>query len=53
MRTVRLGRTFDLVTCLGNALSYPLTDHDLTDTVSTLAARAQPGRKLYAFARKR
>ena len=22
MRTVRLGRTFDLVTCLGNTLSY-------------------------------
>jgi SAM-dependent methyltransferase len=43
MRTVRLGRTFDLVTCLGNALSYALTDHDLTDTVSTLAAHAHGG----------
>ena len=43
MRTVRLGRTFDLVTCLGNALSYALTDHDLTDTISTFAAHARSG----------
>jgi SAM-dependent methyltransferase len=40
MRTARLGRTFDLVTCLGNALSYALSDDDLTDTVSTFAAHA-------------
>ncbi len=43
MRTVRLGRTFDLVTCLGNVLSYALTDDDLTDTVSTFAAHAHAG----------
>lgn len=43
MRTVRLGRTFDLVTCLGNTLSYALTDHDLADTVSTFAAHAHGG----------
>jgi SAM-dependent methyltransferase len=43
MRTVRLGRTFDLVTCLGNAMSYALTDEDLTDTVSTFAAHAHAG----------
>jgi SAM-dependent methyltransferase len=43
MRTTRLGRTFDLVTCLGNALSYALTDHDLTETVRTFAAHAHGG----------
>lgn len=43
MRTVRLGRTFDLVTCLGNSLSYALTDHDLADTVRTFAAHAHGG----------
>jgi hypothetical protein len=43
MRTVRLGRTFDVVTCLGNALSYALTDRDLAETVSTFAAHAHPG----------
>ena len=43
MRTIRLGRTFDLVTCLGNALSYALTDHDLTETVRTFAAHAHGG----------
>ena len=43
MRTVRLGRTFDLVTCLGNTLSYALTDGDLNDTVTMLAAHAHRG----------
>lgn len=43
MRTIRLGRTFDLITCLGNALSYALTGSDLVETVSTLAAHAQGG----------
>ena len=43
MRTVRLARTFDLVTCLGNALSYALSDDDLIDTVSTFAAHAHGG----------
>jgi SAM-dependent methyltransferase len=40
MRTIRLGRAFDVVTCLGNALSYALTDRDLTDTALTFAAHA-------------
>lgn len=44
MRTVRLGRTFDLVTCLGNALSYALGDDDLNDTIGTFAAHAHAGR---------
>ena len=43
MRTVRLGRTFDLVTCLGNALSYALGDDDLNDTISTFAVHAHAG----------
>jgi SAM-dependent methyltransferase len=43
MRAVRLGRTFDLVTCFGNALSYALTDADLGRTVGTFAAHAHAG----------
>ncbi len=43
MRTVRLGRQFDLVTCLGNTLSYALSDADLADTVGTFAAHAGSG----------
>jgi SAM-dependent methyltransferase len=43
MRAVRLGRTFDLVTCLGNALSYALTDDELMDTLRTFAAHAHGG----------
>jgi hypothetical protein len=43
MRTVRLGRTFDLVTSFGNALSYALTDADLRQTAGTFAAHAHRG----------
>jgi SAM-dependent methyltransferase len=43
MRDVRLGRTFDLVTSFGNALSYALTDEDLRRTAETYAAHARPG----------
>jgi len=43
MRTVRLGRTFDVVTCFGNAVSYALTDTDLAATAATFAAHAHPG----------
>jgi SAM-dependent methyltransferase len=43
MRSVRLGRTFDLVTCLGNALSYALSDEALTETVRTFAAHGHAG----------
>ena len=42
-RTVRLGRTFDLVTSFGNALSYALTDTDLQRTAETYAVHAHPG----------
>ena len=43
MRTMRLGSVFDLVICLGNALSYALTDDALTDAVRTFAAHAHRG----------
>jgi SAM-dependent methyltransferase len=43
MRTVRLGRTFDLITSFGNVLAYALTDEDLRLTAATLAAHAAPG----------
>jgi SAM-dependent methyltransferase len=43
MRTVRLGRTFDLVTSFGNALSYALTDAELAATAETYAAHTRPG----------
>jgi SAM-dependent methyltransferase len=43
MRTVRLRRSFDVVMCLGNALSYLLTDEDLARGVATFAVHARPG----------
>ena len=43
MRTLRLGRVFDLITSFGNALSYALTDADLARTVETYAAHAHSG----------
>jgi SAM-dependent methyltransferase len=43
MRTLRLDRTFDVITSLGNVLSYALTDADLACTVDTYAAHAHRG----------
>lgn len=43
MRTIRLGRTFDVITCFGNALSYALTDGDLAQVAATFAAHAHAG----------
>jgi len=43
MRTVRLGRSFDVVMCLGNALSYLLTDEDLGLGVATFGVHSRPG----------
>jgi SAM-dependent methyltransferase len=43
MRSVRLGRVFDLITSFGNALSYALTDGDLARTAETYAAHAHAG----------
>jgi len=50
MRTVRLGRTFDLITSFGNALSYALTDDDVARTMETYAAHAHAGTLLIADA---
>jgi hypothetical protein len=43
MRSVRLGRTFDVVTCFGNVLSYALTNADLGLAAETFAAHAHAG----------
>src|SRR3984893_12555010 len=43
MRTVRLGRTFDVAACLGNALSYMLADADLEKAITTFAIHTHPG----------
>jgi SAM-dependent methyltransferase len=43
MRTLRLGRAFDVITSFGNVLSYALTDADLARTVDTYAAHAHRG----------
>src|SRR4029453_11040222 len=43
MRTIRLGRTFDVITCFGNALSYALTDEDLERVAATFGAHAHAG----------
>jgi SAM-dependent methyltransferase len=43
MRAIRLGRTFDAVTCFGNALSYALTNDDLIRTMETFEAHAAAG----------
>ena len=43
MRTVRLGRTFDVVMSLGSALMYALTNDDVARTLDTLAAHAHAG----------
>jgi len=43
MRTVRLGRDFDVITSFGNALSYALMDADLVRTMDTYAAHTRPG----------
>lgn len=43
MRTIRLGRTFDLITCLGNSLAYLHTDAALGAAAETFAAHAHPG----------
>lgn len=43
LRSVRLGRQFDAVLCLGNSLSYQLTDDDLLAAAKTFAAHTRPG----------
>lgn len=43
MRTVRLGRTFDAITCMGSAFMYALTNEDVEQTLATFAGHAHPG----------
>ncbi|MFB6721901.1 class I SAM-dependent methyltransferase [Kribbella sp. NPDC056345] len=41
LRSVRLGRRFELVTCLGNSLSYLRTDDDLRAAAETLRVHVE------------
>jgi SAM-dependent methyltransferase len=43
MRSLRLGRTFEAITCMGIAIANLHDDGDLTKTLETFAAHAQPG----------
>jgi SAM-dependent methyltransferase len=43
LRTARLGTTFDVVTCVGNTLSYLHTEAELTATFDTISAHSHPG----------
>lgn len=43
MRSFRLGRTVDVITCLGNSLAYVHDDNDLAAVFATFAAHAHPG----------
>jgi SAM-dependent methyltransferase len=43
LRTIRLGGTFDLVTCVGNTLSYLHTEPDLGAAFDTIQAHSHPG----------
>lgn len=43
LRSIRLGRQFDAVLCLGNSLSYQLTDADLRAAAETFATHTRPG----------
>ena len=40
MRSVRLGRNFDAILCMGSAFLYALTDEDVERTIETFAAHA-------------
>ena len=43
MRSVRLGRTFDVIMCMGSAFMYALTNEDVAKTLDTFAAHAHAG----------
>ncbi|MCZ1009812.1 class I SAM-dependent methyltransferase [Streptomyces lydicus] len=43
MRTVRLHRCMDVVTCLGNSLAYVHGDTEISQVFATFAAHARPG----------
>jgi len=43
MRTIRLGRTFDVIMCMGSALMYALSNEDVARVLETFAAHAHTG----------
>jgi SAM-dependent methyltransferase len=43
LRAARLGTTFDLVTCVGNTLSYLHTETELAAAFDTIRAHSHPG----------
>ncbi len=43
MRTVRLGRSFDAIMCMGSAFMYALTNSDVDQTLDTFVAHAHAG----------
>ncbi|MEA2183692.1 MAG: hypothetical protein QOK16_4499 [Solirubrobacteraceae bacterium] len=43
MRTLRLGRTFEAITCLGIAIANLHSNEDVAQACATFAAHAQPG----------
>ncbi|MCP4642789.1 MAG: methyltransferase domain-containing protein [bacterium] len=43
MRSVRLGRQFDAIVCLGSCFMYALTNEDVSRTLATVAAHAHEG----------
>ena len=43
MRTVRLGRTFDVIMCMGSAFMYALSNADVNRTMETFVAHSHEG----------
>lgn len=43
MRTLALGKTFDLVACLGSTFCYNLTNRDIAATLTRLIEHVRPG----------
>lgn len=43
MRSIRLGRTFDVLQCLGSTFMYALSNQDVDATLDTFAAHAHQG----------
>jgi SAM-dependent methyltransferase len=43
MRTLRLGKTFDAIMCMGSTFMYALTNDDVQKTLETFAAHSHPG----------
>lgn len=43
MRTLRLGRTFDVILCMGSAFMYALTNAEVAKVLDTFVAHSHPG----------